>query len=272
MAAMYLSNTETFDLWSAAKRQRRVLFALMLRNMRTKFFGNGLGYMLAVAWPLTHIIIIVAMFTVMGRVAPVGDSITLFVATGAVPFQTFNYLTRFMMTALVKSRPLLAFPEVKTLDMLFAAALLEILSAFTVVIAFLVIAWFAGVDAMPRDIVGAACALGAAVLVGLGFGLLNGIIGLAFPPWTIGYVLVQVIFWVTSGVLFVPDALPEPLREIVAWLPAVQVIEWMRSAYYEGYGGLVLDRTYIIGFAFVTIFLGLALERMMRGYVLAKRW
>jgi capsular polysaccharide transport system permease protein len=268
---MYLSNSDPYDLGSAARRQRRVLYALMLRNMRTKFFGNGLGYLVAVAWPLTHIVILVAIFTVTGRAAPVGDSIALFIATGIVPFQTFNYLARFMMISLIKSRQLLAFPEVKVLDMLFAAALLEILSACCVVIAFLVIAWFAGINAMPRDIVQAAYALGACILLGLGFGLANGVIALAFPPWFTGYVLVTILFWFFSGVYFVPDALPAVAREALAWLPAVQVIEWMRSAYYEGYGGLVLDRRYVLGFAVAMIFLGLILERLMRGYVLARR-
>ena len=268
---MYLSNTEVFDLWSAARRQRRVLFALMLRNMRTKFFGNGFGYLVAVAWPLTHIVILVAIFITLGRAPPIGDSTALFIATGVVPFQTFNYLARFMMIALIKSRPLLAFPEVKVIDMLFASALLEILSACCVVIAFLVIAWFVGINAMPRDIVQAAFALGACILLGLGLGLANGVIALAFPPWFTGYMLVQILLWFFSGVYFVPDALPAPARNALAWLPAVQVIEWMRSAYYEGYGGLVLDRSYVIGFSLVMIFFGLALERMMRGYLLAAR-
>jgi len=268
---MYLSNSDTYDLWSAARRQRRVLYALMLRNMRTKFFGNGLGYLVAIAWPLTHIVILVAIFAVAGRAAPFGDSVALFIATGVVPFQTFNYLARFMMISLIRSRPLLAFPEVKVFDMLFAAALLEILSACCVVIAFLVIAWFAGIDAMPRDVVQAAYALGASVLLGLGFGLVNGVIALAFPPWFTGYTLITILFWFSSGVYFVPDAMPGVVRDALAWLPAVQVIEWMRSAYYEGYGGLVLDRRYAIAFAVVAIFLGLTLERMMRGYVLGKR-
>jgi capsular polysaccharide transport system permease protein len=268
---MYLSNTETHDLWSAARRQRRVLYALMLRNMRTKFFGNGLGYLFAVAWPLTHIVLLVATFVVLGRLAPAGDSVALFVATGVLPFQTFSYLSRFMMISLLRSRPLLAFPEVKVLDMLFAAALLEILSACCVVIAFLVIAWFAGIDAMPRDIVQATYALGACMLLGLGYGLLHGVIALAFPPWFTGYTLVIVLLWLCSGVYFVPDAMPGSIREALAWIPTVQVIEWMRSAYYEGYGGLLLDRGYVIGYAVVSIFLGLALERMMRGYILAKR-
>src|SRR5580658_11050792 len=111
MAVMYLSNTETFDLWSAAKRQGRVLYALMLRNMRIKFFGNGFGYLLGLAWPLTHIMIIVVLYSVMGRAAPYGDSIALFIATGVLPFQTFNYLGRFMMLTLMRSRSLLSVPE-----------------------------------------------------------------------------------------------------------------------------------------------------------------
>src|SRR5260370_41194433 len=92
-----LSYPDKFDLWSAAGRQGRVLFALMLRNMRTKFFGHGLGTLIAIAWPLSHIVICVVIYTVIGRAAPFGDSIVLFVATGIVPFQTFSYLSRFMM-------------------------------------------------------------------------------------------------------------------------------------------------------------------------------
>jgi capsular polysaccharide transport system permease protein len=268
---MYLTNTEAFDLWSAAKRQRRVLFALMLRNMRTKFFGNGLGYLVAIGWPLSHIVIIVAIYGLVGRAAPFGDSTALFIATGVVPFQTSNYMTRFMMLALIRSRPLLSFPEVKVLDMLFSAALVEVLTGFCVVTVFLILAWFAGIDAMPRDFVQAAYALGASMLIGLGFGLLNGVIALAFPAWFVGYMLVTILLWLSAGILFVPDALPAMAREALAYHPLLQTVEWMRSAYYEGYGNIMLDRGYAIGVGVVSVFLGLVLERAMRGHLLAMR-
>ena len=58
---------------------------------------------------------------------------------------------------------------------------------------------------------------------------------------------------------------------LLAYNPVLQIVEWMRAAYYEGYGGLVLDRPYVIGYACVTIFFGLLLERAMRGHLLAKR-
>jgi len=268
---MDLSSTEVLDLWSAFARQRRVLYALMLRNMRTKFFGNGFGYIVGIAWPLTHILVLVIIFSVAGRAAPVGNSVALFIATGVIPFQTFNYLARFMMIAVTRNRPLLAFPEVRVLDMLFSSALLEVLSAFSVVIVCLVLAWFAGIDAWPRDVVQACYALGASILLGLGFGLFNSVIVLAFPPWMTGYALVTIILWMTSGVYFVPDALPAPLREALSYNPVTQLIEWMRSAYFEGYGGLILDRSYAIGYAVAAIFLGLFLERLARGHVLAYR-
>jgi capsular polysaccharide transport system permease protein len=268
---VYLSNAETYDLWSAARRQRRVLFALMLRNIRTRFFGNGLGYLVGIAWPLTHILVVVAMFTIVGRTAPYGDSTALFVATGVVPFMIFSYLARLMMVSVMRARPLLAFPEVKVLDVLLAAAMLEVLAASCVTIVLIVLAWFAGVDVMPRDIVQVAYAFGATILLGLGFGLFNGVIALAAPGWFTGYALINILFWVTAGVFFVPDALPTVLREVLAYQPVLQAIEWTRSAYYEGYGGLVLDRGYVIGVGLGAVFLGLVLERAMRGHLLAKR-
>src|SRR5271168_654845 len=173
MLAVYLSNIEAFDLRSAAARQRRVLSALMLRNVRTRFFGHGLGYLMYIAWPLSHILIIVAMFVVAGRTAPYGDSVALFIATGAFPF------------------------------------------------------------------------------------------------WITIYSLSIIAFWMSAGIFFVPDALPETFRNALAWHPVLQTTEWMRSAYYEGYGGLVLDRSYTISVGLGALFLGLLLERAMRGHLLA---
>jgi capsular polysaccharide transport system permease protein len=268
---MYLSNTEAFGLWPAAKRQWRVFYAVMLRNIRTKFLGNGLGYLVGIAWPLTHILVVVEIFSLQGRAAPYGDSITLFVATGVVPFMTFSYLARFMMVAALKAKPLLQFPEVKILDLLFATAILEVLAAICVTLTLIIIAWFFGIDLMPRDIIGVCYAFSAAILLGLGFGLLNSVIALAFHPWLVGYNLLNILFWASAGIFFVPDNLPAVLRYWASFLPALQVIEWTRSAYYEGYGGLVLDRTYVVVFGVVSIFLGLLLERAMRGHLLAYR-
>jgi len=243
----------------------------MLHNIRTRFGGHGLGYLLAIAWPLVHMFVILATFTLAARAAPYGDSILLFVGTGTVPFMSFSYLSRFMMMAVLITRPLLAFPEVKILDVLLASALLETLAACLVTLIMIVIAWFVGIDFMPKDIVQAALAFGAALLLGLGFGLFNGVIALAVKFWPVVVALEIIVLWFSSGVAFVPDALPEAARNALAYNPVLHVVEWMRSAYYEGYGDLILDRGYAVAFGMGAVFLGLLLERAMRGYLLAKK-
>src|SRR5262249_26131909 len=145
------------------------------------------------------------------------------------------------------------------------------LSAGAVVIVFVIIAWFAGIDVWPRDVVQAAFAFGASALLGVGAGLLNGVIALAAPIWMTVYALFLMVIWASSGIIFVPDALPAFLREPLSYQPVLQATEWMRSAYYEGYGDQVLDRGYVISFGIVMIFLGLLLERATRGHMLAVR-
>jgi len=246
------------------QRQARVLYALMLRDMRTRFFGNGLGYIVSVAWPLSHIIILLAIFTASGRTAPYGDSLILFFSTGLIPFMTFSYMSRFIMLSLVLNKPLLSFPVVHILDILVARAILEILSACVVTISICSLMWFMGVDFMPRDVPQASFALGASILLGLGLGISNAIIALALPMWVTGYTLLIIAFWASSGIVFIPDTLPETIRYFLSFHPVLQTVEWMRSAYYDGYGATILDRNYVLGWGFGSVFVGLALERIIR--------
>lgn len=268
---MLIEHGERFGLREALTRQGRVMFAVMLRNIRTRFFGHGLGYLIALGWPLTHILVLLTMWSAMNRAAPFGESVVLFLATGTVPFMVFSYLSRFMQFSVVLTRPLLAFPEVKVLDVLFASGVLEILSSCCVVLILLVLAWLFDIPVMPRDLVEAFYAFCAAILLGFGFGVINGVIALAAPMWMTGYALCMIVLWISSGVVFVPDFLPEPARSIAAYNPVLQVVEWMRSAYYEGYGEGLLDRRYVLEVAIGAIFLGLVVERASRGHVLALR-
>ena len=268
---MLIDHDERFGLREALTRQGRVMFAVMLRNIRTRFFGHGLGYLVAIAWPLTHILALLALASFAGRAPPFGESTVLFIATGTAPFMAFSYVSRFMQMSVLMTRPLLAFPEVKVVDVLFASAILEVLSSCCVILILLVLAWFFNITVMPRDIVEAFYAFGAAVLLGFGVGLVVGVIALAAPIWATIYALLMIVLWATSGVAFVPDFLPEPVRSFASYQPVLQVVEWMRSAYYEGYGEGVLDRRYVLEVAVGSIFLGLLMERATRGHILALR-
>jgi len=106
------------------------------------------------------------------------------------------------------------------------------------------------------------------MFLGAGFGLINGVIAGLFPFWATLYALFTIVLWIASGVIFVPDSLPETARYWLSFNPALQGVEWMRSAYYEGYGARVLDRAYMLDFSAFTLFLGLLLEHLARGRIL----
>lgn len=251
------------------RAQGRILMALIFRDIRTRFFGSAWGFLIVIAWPLTHILILLGIYLVMGRTAPYGDSVSLWFATGIVPFICFSYMSRFITFGVVMNRPLLGYPIVKITDIIFARAVVELLNAMLVVINLGVIFWAFGVDFMPNDPVEAGYALLASMLLGLGFGAVGAVIAGIVPMWAGFYGLVLVVMWVSCGVIFVPDALPAQVQVPLSYFPLLQCVEWMRSTYYEGYGTTILDRGYAVGWGLATLFLGLALERLLRGRILA---
>jgi capsular polysaccharide transport system permease protein len=253
------------------RAQGRIIVALMLHDIRSRFGGSAFGFFaMGVGWPLSHILLLILVNSALGRTAPYGDSVALWYAVGVVPFLAFQYMSRFMSLGVVLNRPLLAFPVVRITDILFSRALVEVLNAGLVTIIVILILWYFGIDFTPRDPVQASLALLAMMLLGLGFGVLNAIIAAVFPFWVTGFALCTIVFWFSSGIFFVPDAFPEAVRRPLSYLPWLQGVEWMRSAYYDGYGNGILDRIYLTAFGAITLCVGLIVERLVRGKM--KQW
>jgi capsular polysaccharide transport system permease protein len=250
------------------KTQVRVIVALILRDLKTRFFGSEFGFLISIAWPLFHILALLGISVGLGRMAPYGDNAALWFATGIVPFMAFSYMARFIGLGIVLNKPLLVFPRVKITDILFARAIVEILSAGVVIAILMGIFATFGIDFVPNNPVQAFLALGTCMLLGLGVGVVNAIVAAALPIWITGFALVIIFLWLTSGVFFVAHALPEPLRYAISLNPITHGIEWMRSAYYIGYGSNFIDKRYVLAHAVGWLCGGLLLERSVRGRLL----
>ena len=251
------------------KVHARILVALILRDVQTRFFGSAVGFVIAIAWPVSHIFIVLLINSSMGRAAPYGDSAALFFATGLVPFMCFHYMSRFTALGVMLNKPLLGYPIVKVGDILIARAIVEVLNAAAVVIVTIIILTAMGVDVWPPRPAEAMFAFLACLLLGLGWGIVNGVLCSIFQFWFTPFSLLAVVLWIASGVITVPDDLPETARYWLSFNPILIGVEWMRSAFYEGYGlGELLDKQYMLSFAMVTIFIGLLMERTMRGRIL----
>ncbi|HEX4043653.1 MAG TPA: ABC transporter permease [Xanthobacteraceae bacterium] len=253
------------SLWQI---QRRIWLAVMLRDMRTRFFGNGLGFVVQVAWPATHVAILVLIHSLRSLVPPYGDSSVVFYTVGILPFLTFVYISRYSMLTLIWNSSLLAFPAVKPLDLLVGHIFLEVVNSFLVWILIMLALSVAGFDMMPRHVVDAFCAYGACVLLGCGFALFNGVIARIFKGWATGYVLIIICFYITSGSIVTPEDVPPMFEKLMVLNPIFHGVAWMRSAYYDGYGADLVEKWYILAWGAGTVLLGLAFERFARNRLL----
>ncbi|MEO7026037.1 MAG: hypothetical protein ABI056_00620, partial [Caulobacteraceae bacterium] len=65
----------------------RVVYALMLRESRTRYGKTDLGYLWALIDPTVQLLIFWGLYTVLGRVSPIPASMPVFLMTGILPYR-----------------------------------------------------------------------------------------------------------------------------------------------------------------------------------------
>jgi capsular polysaccharide transport system permease protein len=249
---------------------RQVMGALMLRDMRTRFGRSHLGYLLTIMWPFLHIVLIVSIYTVLGRTAPIGTSTVTFLALGIMPYVLFVYPNMQISRSIVMSRPLLSFPRVKIMDVILARTILEVLGA-CVVCAIVALALLAlGYEFEPHDFAMLLGGFGLAVYLGVSVGILSALVAGVWPGSLYLTSLVNISLWASSGTFFLPDMMPEVIRNVLWFNPLLHSVELVRTGYYADFRSGMLSVPYIFWFATTVLFLGLVIESVFRRSILTR--
>jgi capsular polysaccharide transport system permease protein len=251
----------------ALQSKRNAIWAVMLRDMRSRFFNHGMGFILVPLWPLAHMVIIMAIRAVAlhGASPPYGESSLTFYATGLIPTLSFVYMSRFMGYSLLTNKAMLAFPRVKILDVLFGRAALEFISSVITIFLLMIILLALGEKPFPIDLERAVICYFATIYLAVGCGALVGVLSMLQPMIMTMYQLSTIIIYVLSGTIFVASNLPSSVGNALSYLPVTVCVEWMRTAYYETYSDRLVYTNYVFWFATVALLLGLALEKILRG-------
>ena len=242
--------------------QMHVLQALMLRDMRTRFGGSHWGYIVAVVWPCAHIFVLVAILTFRGLQSPLGGNVILFVATGTTPYITFMYMSRKVMEGVGMNKPLIYFPRVSLYDVIISRVIVEVITAFATTLCVIAALMALQVDVVPVYPTEALFAYFVTILISVGMGIINANIIVYFPGWAMGYILLIIGGYSTSGVFFVPEYMPAQVYNVLSWNPVLHCVSWFRSAFYPHYGEDVA-KLYALGSGFVLVAVGLMLERFV---------
>jgi capsular polysaccharide transport system permease protein len=253
------------SLAEGLQRYGNVMGALLLRDLKSRYFGSSWGYLISLGWPLSHMALVMTVHFFLTRIQPYGDSTLIWYATGIVPFLAFSYIARFIALGLLLNYPLMNFPVVKTIDIIMARVAVEILGAALTFLVVYLCLLLLDVDFMPVDIPKAFGAVAICLLNGIGLGILMALLARLSIVWNVLGVLILIGLYAISGVLFVPSHMPQVLRDILAYNPIMHSVSMFRAAYFEGYASDWLDVGYSVKFGVAFLAVSLACERLLRG-------
>lgn len=245
----------------------QVLHALLLRETRTRFGANYLGYFWALVQPAAWIGMFWAFYGVFGRMSPAGTSVLAFLTTGIGPFSSFRETTYRCMSAIESNKGLLFYAQVKPLDLVLARAVLE--TATHVVVIALLLGGVALYEGPPQinsmlDVllgIGLASTLGAALgLVCCSLNAFSPTVERIFPT------MMRLFFW-TSAMFHPVESVPKTGREVLLLNPVAHAIELVRVGWLPGYSSPHINPWYPVAWILVLVFFGLSLERMARRHL-----
>lgn len=245
----------TAHRWASA----RVIVALILREMSTRYGKSPGGYAWAILEPLGAITILSFGFSLMLRSPSLGNSFLLFYASGYLPFNLYQTLSLTLARSISFSRPLLMYPVVTWTDAILARLILNLLTGLLVAY-ILITAIMAITDTRTvLDIGPMIGSMALAALMGLGIGALNCALGGLYPTYDIIWSIATRPLFIISGILFVYEDLPRSVQQILWYNPLIHVTGKMRAGVFSNYDASYVSNTYVLVVSLVCLFLGLLL-------------
>jgi capsular polysaccharide transport system permease protein len=224
--------------------QRRVLHALLMREIITRFGRENLGVLWLVAEPMLFTLGVTTLWTAAGLHHGSPIPIVAFAVTGYSSVLMWRNSASRAGSAVANNKPLLFHRNVQVLDVLLTRTVLEVGGATGSFIVLALLFTFIGWMPAPVDLLqvvfgwlllawfGASLAL----LIGAGSAFSEVVERLWHPA---AYLLFPI-----SGAGFMVEWLPSSMQKFVLLLPMVHGTEMLR----EGYFGNVVPTHYDVGY------------------------
>lgn len=237
------------ELLNGLAVQWRVIVAVVLREVRTRFGQYHLGYLWAVIVPLLFIVTLAFVYAALGRRTAHGASVEVLLLSGMMAWLTFTDTQNQTSRAYQTNRQLVVYPMVSVVDIVIARALLELGTKLAVMMILIALFWAAGYDVAIADPLGVAIAMLTVTYLGAVFGHAIGCILVIAPSFLFIVATSRRVLFFTSGVLFLLSDVPDEWRRYVLYNPLAHVIDLTRGAWIGSYTAPYGDIVYVAGWA-----------------------
>lgn len=244
--------------------QAKVIGALIMRELHTRYGRDNIGYLWVIGEPLTLATAIALIHA--GQPTHYGSDML------AVPFAVLGYVIFIMFRGIFNraegtietNAPLMYHKMVTIFDMMIARALLEGAGTFLSLIILIGMMTSFGLclpPARPLFLIG-----GAAYMLWFAFALSLVIVAgthdrrlLARFVHPVSYVLMPV-----SGAFYRMEWIPTEFRELLSWVPFTHIFELARYGMFQSATLEYVDFIYLTGSCMVTTYVGLVMLRLVR--------
>jgi ABC-2 type transport system permease protein/capsular polysaccharide transport system permease protein len=241
----------------------RVVSALFLREMLTRYGRNNIGFLWLFVEPMLFTLAITAFWSATRNIHGSSIPIVEFALTGYSSMLMWRNMPTRCIGARKSNMPLLYHRQVTVFDVYTARILLEFMAASTSLIVLSIAFWTMDWLVAPEDVLkvlGGWLLLGwFGACLGLFMGALsekNDIVAKLWPP-------LSYLIFPLSGAAFLVDSLPIAMQRIVLWLPMLNALEFLREGWFGSAMHAHYDISYVIVFNIIFSFLGLNFVRQI---------
>lgn len=242
--------------------QGRVIHALLLRELQTRFGRGQLGFL----WLFLEPLLLACGIGLMKLLIDNGQMpvpIFLFVVVGYAPYFAFRAIINRATSAFQANMTLMYHRQVRLLDIMVARNLLE-MAAVTCVLLLVVsgTSWITGFT--PHSV--------PTVLAGLllMFAFANGLallVAAGCARWEVMDKIIHPLTYISlpfSGALFALHYMPQRFRDVLLWNPQANMHEMVRDGMFGDLIPAYYDMTYVIVWVVGVNLLGIAAVRAVR--------
>lgn len=242
---------------------RRVIGALLLRELLTRYGRNNIGFLWLFVEPMLFVAVVSVIWVYVKSISSSTIPIAAFALTGYSSMLLWRNMPSRCIGALKSNMSLLYHRQVTLQDVYISRVLLEGLAVSASFAGLSVVFYAMGWVPAPEDALQVLEGWLLLAWFGVGLGWTIGGLAEKFPPvenlWgPFSYVLI-----IFSGVVTVADALPPNLREIVLWGPPLNALEFLREGWFGSLFRAHYDVPYVIACNLVLTFIGLSLVRQV---------
>jgi capsular polysaccharide transport system permease protein len=257
-------------LWRGLLIQQRVVSALVIREIYSRFGRESLGFGWTVAETLVFALPVLLVWRAVRASHEHGLMVMPFLWSGYLPLMLFRHLGGRILLFIRQNASLFYHRQVTILDVFIARSLLEIGSNLAALIISFVVFYIIGAVDVPRDLpmfyLGYFFMIWWAVAIALIIGALSERTDWVQQIW-LPYSYMYLMF---SGFFYLADWLPPRVRTVALYQPYTQAYEMIRAGVFGNTVKTYGDPLYTAWVLAVLTLFGLWLLREGRRYVVAE--